>query len=515
MLPTVGISWWVFLCGSEIINRPFKPDRPESRPLSTALVWFRRDLRLADNPALAAALARHAQVIPVFVHAPEEEAPWPPGAAQRVWLQRSLAALDDALRALGSRLLLRHGPSLAALRRLVAETEARAVYWNRLYEPAITTRDHAIQQALREDGLEAESFNAALLAEPWALQTRQAGPYRVYTPFARALRQMTIEAPQPAPRYLPAVPWTLLNEPLESLALLPRVRWDRALIAHWQPGEDGAGQALRRFLKQGLAGYREGRNLPGEPIVSRLSPHLHFGEIGPRQLWHAVQAQAGGAREAGLAAGAETFLSELIWREFAHHLLYHFPHTSDQALDARFARFPWADNDEALAAWQRGRTGIPIVDAGMRELWQTGWMHNRVRMIVASFLTKNLLLPWQHGARWFWDTLLDADLANNTLGWQWTAGCGADAAPYFRIFNPVLQGARFDPQGRYVRRWVPELSRLPDRWIHQPWRAPAVELAAAGVKLGVDYPLPLADLAETRERALAAYATLRELAPGR
>jgi deoxyribodipyrimidine photo-lyase len=515
MSPAVGISWWVFLSGSGIINRPFKPDGPESRALSTALVWFRRDLRLADNPALATALARHAQVIPVFVHAPEEEAPWPPGAAQRVWLQHSLAALDGALRTLGSRLLLRHGPSLAALRRLVAETEASAVYWNRLYEPAITARDRDIKQALRTDGLEAESFNAALLAEPWTLQTRQAGPYRVYTPFARALRQTAIEAPQPAPRRLPAVSGKLLSEPLESLALLPRVRWDRALIAHWQPCEDGAGQALRRFLKQGLAGYREGRNLPGEPFVSRLSPHLHFGEIGPRQLWQAVQSQAAGAPEAGLAAGAETFLNELIWREFAHHLLYHFPHTPEQPLDARFARFPWADNDGALAAWQRGRSGIPIVDAGMRELWQTGWMHNRVRMIVASFLTKNLLLPWQHGARWFWDTLLDADLASNTLGWQWTAGCGADAAPYFRIFNPVLQGARFDPLGRYVRRWVPELSRLPDRWIHQPWAAPGAERAVAGIELGVDYPLPLADLAETRERALAAYATLRELAPGR
>jgi deoxyribodipyrimidine photo-lyase len=514
MPPAVAISCWVFLSGSGIINRPFKPDGPESRTLSTAVVWFRRDLRLADNPALAAALARHGRIIPVFVHALEEEAPWPPGAAQRVWLQHSLVALDAALQRCGSRLILRHGPSLAALRRLAAETEASAVYWNRLYEPAVTARDRSIKQALRADGLEVESFNAALLAEPWALQTRQAGPYRVYTPFARVLRQLPVAAPQPAPRRLPAVPGGLHSDPLESLALLPQLRWDRALIAHWQPGEDGAGQALRRFLKQGLVGYREGRNLPAEPLVSRLSPHLHFGEIGPRQIWHAVQSQVAGQRAAGLAGGAETFLSELIWREFAHHLLYHFPHTPEQPLDARFAHFPWADNARALAAWQRGRTGIPIVDAGMRELWQTGWMHNRVRMIVASFLTKNLLLPWQAGAGWFWDTLLDADLASNTLGWQWTAGCGADAAPYFRIFNPVLQGARFDADGRYVRRWVPELARLPDRWLHQPWRAPAAELAAAGIELGANYPSPLVDLGETRGRALAAYATLRERSAG-
>jgi deoxyribodipyrimidine photo-lyase len=478
--------------------------------LSTALVWFRRDLRVTDNPALSHACSAYDRVIPVYLHQPGEESPWSPGAAQQVWLHHSLHALDENLRKQGSRLILRRGPSLEALRRLVAETEATAVFWNRLYEPAIIKRDQHIKQALREDGLEVESFNAALLHEPWTIKTRQEGPYRVYTPYARAARQAGVEPPFPAVRIPGAATAKLLTESLDSLELLPGIRWDKSLIAHWQPGERGAQDALRKFLQHGLGQYRDGRNLPGETGVSRLSPHLHFGEIGPRQIWQAVQ--AAGDNTSGVAGSAETYLNEILWREFGHHLLYHFPQTPEQALDSRFAHFPWAAADENnLMAWQKGRTGIPIVDAGMRELWQTGWMHNRVRMIVASFLTKNLLIPWQTGAGWFWDTLLDADLASNTLGWQWTAGCGADAAPYFRIFNPVLQGARFDAAGVYVRRWVPELTRLPDNWIHQPWRAPDAILHAAGLQLGSDYPKPLVDLADSRQRALTAYATLREL----
>ncbi len=477
--------------------------------LSTALVWFRRDLRLADNPALSRACAEHDRVIPVYLHAPDEEAPWPPGGAQQTWLHHSLRALDENLRKQGSRLILRRGHSLTALRRLVAETEAIAVFWNRLYEPAVINRDQHLKQALRDDGLEVESFNAALLCEPWTIKTRQDGPYRVYTPYARALRQAGVESPLPAVRMTTAPPAKLLSESLDSLALLPKIRWDKRLIAHWQPGEQGAQTALRTFMRHGLSQYREGRNLPAETAVSRLSPHLHFGEIGPRQIWQAVQ--VAGDNTAGIAGNAETYLNEIIWREFGHHLLYHFPQTPEQALDPRFAHFPWATaSGNTLEAWQKGKTGIPIVDAGMRELWQTGWMHNRVRMIVASFLTKNLLIPWQRGAAWFWDTLVDADLASNTLGWQWTAGCGADAAPYFRIFNPVLQGARFDAAGVYVRRWLPELSKLPDNWIHQPWRAPEAILHAAGLKRGSDYPEPLVDLADSRQRALAAYASLRE-----
>ncbi len=480
--------------------------------MDTALVWFRRDLRLADNPALLHALKRHQRVIPVYLHCPDEEAPWPPGAAQRVWLHHSLQALDDSLRKKGVRLIFRHGPSLSAMQRLAAETEACAAYWNRLYDPALIIRDKQLEAALQQDGLNVETFNSALLQEPWEIKTKQDGPYKVYTPFARSVREVGVDPPNGMARKLPAVAKSLLSETLEDLQLLPRQAWHRNMIAHWQPGELGARQALRSFLKAGLSQYKEGRNLPAEPFVSRLSPHLHFGEIGPRQIWQAVTQAMDSSRDKASRDGGDTYLKELIWREFAYHLLFHFPHTPDSPLNDRFSQFPWLEHeDKTLSAWQHGRTGIPIVDAGMRELWQTGWMHNRVRMIVASFLTKNLLVPWQEGARWFWDTLVDADLASNTLGWQWTAGCGADAAPYFRIFNPVLQGARFDPAGDYVRQWVPELSKLPNKWIHQPWRAKKDALQEAGIQLGKDYPQPLVDLAESRQRALNAYDNLREL----
>jgi deoxyribodipyrimidine photo-lyase len=479
--------------------------------LNTALVWFRRDLRISDNPALAQALAEHECVIPVYLHSPGEDDPWTPGPAQQVWLHHSLLALDSSLRKRGSRLIIRHGKSLAQLRLLAAETGAVAVYWNRLYEPQLIDRDQQLLKALETDGLAVQTFNSALLHEPWAIKTTQDGPYKVYTPFSRSLRQLGVEPPQAVPNKLPIVPTALLSELVDGLQLLPKARWDRTLVAHWQPGEHGAKSRLRAFLKHGLGQYHEGRNLPAEPLVSRLSPHLHFGEIGPRQVWHAVQRQVSETGACAGMGGVESFQKELIWREFAYHLLYHFPHTTEQALDRRFSSFPWLGEDQtSLHAWQHGQTGIPIVDAGMRELWNTGWMHNRVRMIVASFLTKNLLTPWQEGARWFWHTLFDADLASNTLGWQWTAGCGADAAPYFRIFNPVLQAVRFDPKGHYLRHWVPELSKLPNQWIHQPWKAPEHILHEAGLALGKHYPKPIVDLAESRQRALNAYATLRE-----
>ncbi|MFP4494302.1 MAG: cryptochrome/photolyase family protein [Halochromatium sp.] len=505
---------------------------------STALVWLRRDLRLGDNPALAAALARCERVIPVYLHAPDEEAPWQPGAASRWWLHQSLGALGEHLQRLGSRLIIRQGASLATLRALIADSGASQVHWNRGYEPASIARDSAIEQALRAEGIDCASHNAALLCEPWALKTGSGDPYRVFTPYWRRLGPRLTEiaarsAPATAapPETLPPVPDEIGGLAIKALALRPTIPWDQGLLEAWQPGEAGAHAQLERFLHGPIGSYREARDWPAESGTSRLSPHLHFGEIGPRQILARMREAHADASGAGSGAGArfgtspgagarsnsassladsaiaEPYLRELGWREFSHQLLYHFPQTPSEPLNPRFADFPWrgGDTEPLLKAWQQGRTGIPIVDAGMRELWHTGWMHNRARMIVASLLTKNLRLPWQEGARWFWDTLVDADLANNTQGWQWSAGCGADAAPYFRILNPVRQGERFDAQGRYVRRWCPELAKLPDQLIHRPWQAPESLLAACGVRLAREYPAPIVDLKTSRAEALAAY----------
>ncbi|HWD19488.1 MAG TPA: deoxyribodipyrimidine photo-lyase [Verrucomicrobiae bacterium] len=468
---------------------------------AASLVWFRLDLRLSDHLALRAAAQRGA-VIPVFIFAPEEEAPWEPGAASRWWLHQSLQNLDAALRNLGSRLVIRRGPSLTALRNLIRETGATAVFWNRRYEPALIARDEKVAATLRADGVEVETSNSALLHEPWEIKNQSGKPFQVFTPYWRhCLAQVEPAAPLAAPRQLPPPSAWPDSVALDSLGLPPKIPWAAGLAAAWEPGERGARQQLRRFLADALENYDDGRNRPDLAGTSRLSPHLHFGEISPRQIWGELKARAERAKVPAPAWRAAQFVSELGWREFAHHLLYHFPHTTDQPLRGGFAQFPWRQDAAGLRAWQRGRTGFPIVDAGMRELWATGWMHNRVRMIAASFLTKDLLLPWQAGARWFWDTLVDADLANNTLGWQWTAGCGADAAPFFRIFNPISQGEKFDPQGRYVRRWIPELAPIPVEALHQPWQA-------GGARA---YPERILNHALARQEALAAYAKIKSV----
>ncbi len=479
---------------------------------ATTLLWFGRDLRLADNPALAAALARGGPVVPVFLLDDAEAGAWAPGGASRWWLDASLAALDRDLHQRGSRLILRRGSAADALDRLIEETGADAVYWNRRYEPWAVARAEKLKASLKRRGLEVHSFNAALLREPWTLKTQQGGPYRVFTPFWKALRADAIEpAGAAAPKHIPAPKQFPSSDRLDDWQLRPsKPDWAGGLRAAWQPGEAGAQERLADFAEDAVLAYQDQRDRPGRDGTSRLSPHLHFGEIGPRQIWRAVTDQALAQTGSPLPAGAETYLKEIAWREFSYHLLFHFPRLPDQPLRAEFADFPWATDKKGLQAWQRGQTGYPIVDAGMRQLWATGWMHNRVRMIVASFLIKDLLLPWQEGEAWFWDTLVDADLANNAASWQWVAGCGADAAPYFRVFNPSLQGAKFDPDGTYVRRWVSELAKLPDKLIHAPWTARPVELQAAGIRLGHDYPKPIVDHAGARERALDAFKTLRQ-----
>jgi len=481
--------------------------------MSTAIVWLRRDLRLADHPALHHALSQHLRVVLIYIHAPDELVPWADGAASHWWLHHSLAALQASVAAKGGQLLLREGASIAVLQALIAETAATAVYWSRCYEPAAIARDQAVKTALRAQGITAESFNASLLFEPWQLKTKAVEPYRVFSPLWRNAEPQlgNLPAPLPAPDALPPLPAPPPSLPLERLGLLPKLPWAAAFPQRWTPGEAGALARLAEFADGTIVHYKQQQYLPALPATSGLSPHLHFGEISPRQALAVARLATAGA-SASAQTNAGHFVRELGWREFSHHLLFHYPHTADKPMYEKFAAFPWrsaADYAHDLKAWQQGRTGVPIVDAGMRELWTTGWMHNRVRMIVASYLTKNLLIPWQAGAAWFWDTLVDADLAQNSLGWQWSAGCGADAAPYFRIFNPTLQGEKFDPDGAYTRHWVPELAKLGDQYLHRPWEAPSDARRAAGIALDSPYAKPIVDLMQSRDRALAAYERIK------
>ena len=485
---------------------------PNASTLTPTILWFRQDLRLQDNPALQAALDRRAPIVPLFILDDAAEGRWRAGGAARWWLHHALAALDASLRERGSRLILARGDARAVLRELGRATGAGALVWNRRYEPAIIARDARIKTEFAAAGWEVKSFNGALLHEPHEIANKQGGPFQVFTPYWRHCLTLPVaDALRFTAKVLPAPTDWPQSLPLEALELRPRLPWDAGIHEAWQPGEAGAARRLKKFLAGSIDAYADTRNLPDCDGTSQLSPWLHSGEISPRQIWTAVRALAKDTGVFPPSNGARVFLSEVGWREFAHHLLFHFPHTPEQPLREDFKRFPWAADPggHKLRAWQRGRTGYPIVDAGMRQLWQIGWMHNRVRMVAASFLVKHLRLPWTEGAAWFWDTLVDADLASNTLGWQWTAGCGADAAPYFRVFAPVLQGVKFDVNGDYVRRWVPELARLPAEHIHAPWEAPAEVLAAAGVKLGGNYPRPIVDHARARNEALAAFKQLR------
>ena len=464
------------------------------------LVWFRQDLRIDDNPALAAAVKTGRPIIPVYIHAPDEEARWTPGGASKWWLHHALESLDLELQKHGNKLVLRNGATLQNLLDICKSHHVSDVYWNRRYEPAIIGRDADIKQQLRNQGIGAESFSASLLFEPHTIENRSGKPFRVFTPFWRHLRTLQVEEPVTVDASRLAAPLKApQSTPPDQLKLLPGIPWDKGFYQHWKPDLKSAGHALDEFVRHRVSRYRDRRDLPAVNGTSRLSPYLHFGQLGPRQVWQAML-------DAGPmdGPGEFTFLTEIGWREFAYHLIFHFPETPERALNKGYGEFPWQPDDHYLKAWQTGQTGYPIVDAGMRQLWQSGWMHNRVRMIAASLLVKHLLQPWVAGARWFWDTLVDADLASNTMGWQWTAGCGADASPYFRIFSPMLQGAKFDADGEYIRTWVPELKHMPAKYIHQPWEATDGVLKKAGVDLGKDYPKPIIDHKVGRERALAA-----------
>lgn len=479
-----------------------------SRHEGAAIVWFRNDLRVADNAALTAA-SKHGAVIAVYIrHIGGETRAQ--GSASRWWLHHSLHDLSERLQGMGTPLTLMSGDPAALIPELVRTTGATAVYWNRRYDPAHAAADADLKSRLRAQGLIAESFGGQLLHEPSKLKTGAGSHYRVYSPFWRALEPgLEDHRSLPAPTALPAPRRVLASERLKSWGLLPtRPDWSGGLRKAWSPGETGAAARLTDFLDCRMAGYAERRDLPSVDATSGLSPHLAFGEISPGQILDALKT---GENDAS-PRDRLVFRKEIAWRDFSWHLLANEPGLPHKNHNRRFDEFPWTENDAALAAWREGKTGYPIVDAGMRQLWQTGWMHNRVRMIVASFLTKHLMIDWRQGEAWFWDTLVDADPASNAASWQWVAGCGADAAPYFRIFNPVLQGEKFDPDGDYVRRYVPELATLAAGFIHKPWAAPERNLLAAGVRLGETYPRPIVDHQAARNRALAAYQSIKDAA---
>jgi len=476
----------------------------ETRPI---IHWFRQDLRLSDNRALSAAASAGAPVVPLYIFDDETSGHWRIGGASRWWLHNSLDALDRALRELRSRLVLRRGPALRVLQEIVKETNACAIHFPRGYEPFALNVEAELNRTFVSTDVAVKRFSGTLLFEPEQIATKAGEPFRVFTPFWRACLNATPPAkPIGKPKGLRTPAAWPRSDMLGDWKLLPmRPDWAVGLRESWRIGDLAAQKRLFEFADQAVQAYGEKRDRPDEDGTSRLSPYLHWGEISPNQVWHAIL-----TREPDGTGGAASFLREVGWREFCAHLLFHFPDLPNKPFRTEFVRFAWRQDNDALKAWQRGRTGYPIVDAGMRQLWHTGWMHNRVRMIVASFLIKDLLIPWQEGETWFWDTLVDADLANNAAGWQWVAGSGADAAPYFRIFNPVKQGMTFDPMGDYVRQWVPELKELSAANIQAPWMASPSELAAAGVRLGETYPLPIVDHTKARARALAAFEVIKK-----
>jgi deoxyribodipyrimidine photo-lyase len=471
------------------------------------ILWFHQDLRLADHAALTWAAAR-GPVLPLYIYDDEMPAALAPGGASKWWLHDALENFSRDLAAHNLNLIIRRGKPLEVLSDVIRESGAKAVTWTRRYEHPLATRDAEIAETLKHDGIDIAIHSGFLLFEPEAIKTQSGTLFKVFTPFSKACFAAPAPGPVlPVPKQMQGVEG-IASDSIDSLKLVPaKSEWPKQLRTAWQVSEQAAHDRLHHFIAELLPTYKTARDQPATDGTSRLSPYLHFGHISPRQVWHAIHHARAHAPQT--AASAERYLLELLWREFSWHLLHHIPSLVSQPLQKSFTDFPWRQDDKGLQAWQRGQTGYPIIDAGMRQLWQTGWMHNRVRMIVASFLIKDLLIDWRTGASWFWDTLVDADLGANTASWQWVAGCGADAAPYFRVFNPTLQGQKFDPKGGYVREFVPELAKLDVPYIHEPWKAPADMLAKAGIKLGQTYPLPILDHAKARLRALSALKSVK------
>jgi len=469
-----------------------------------ALIWFRNDLRLSDNDVLASAIKNGEEILPYFHYSHHEES-WELGEASQWWLHHALEDLADQIQQLGGHLVLGDPalPTQLAITQLITEHNIEKVYWNRSYEPAHIRRDIKIKSTLKEQGIQVQSYNSTILYDPTQTFNKSGTPFKVFTPFWKSLQD---QSSPPTNVDICHAKWSRIKPRirLNDYNLLPKISWDKQFYTSWNPSRKGALERIEQFLPNKATTYLDLRDRPDLDNTTQLSPYLHFGQIGPRELISSLRTNSHPLVESGI-------VRQLYWREFAHHLLYHFPTTPTQPLYEKYNNFPWQENESFLRAWQCGETGYPIVDAGMRQLWSTGWMHNRVRMIVGSVLVKHLLQPWQSGAEWFWDTLIDASLANNTLGWQWVAGSGADGAPYFRVFNPITQGQKFDQTGNYVRQWCPELKSVPLKYLHCPFNAPPLELASAGITLGKQYPHPIVEHADGRARALDAFALFKQI----
>jgi len=470
-----------------VINEELKP----------AIVWFRQDLRLEDNEALNVASKEGRAIIPLYIIQDHLKL----GTSSRWWIYHSICELNEELKKSGLSLIIRIGNPLDVLKEIIKETLAGSLFWNRCYEPENLKLDADIRKLSHFQDINIQSFNANLIVEPWEILNKQQKPFKVFTPFWKTWEKFDVKKPESLTKSFKFKSYfkNIHSESLMSLKLILKTEDASQLKNYWKPGASEAKQMLNRFLEEPILHYDQARDIPDLFGTSRLSPYLHFGEISPRMIWHTIMTKYRNSN-----ASVECYLRQLAWREFAHHLLYHFPETVNVPLRKEFLDFPWKNDKVQLKAWQDGMTGYPLVDAGMRELKATGWMHNRVRMLVGSFLVKDLLIAWQYGADFFFDKLVDADLANNTLGWQWVSGCGADAAPYFRIFNPTTQAEKFDPDGNYIKKWVPELAKLPAKWIYEPFSAPEMILKIADLELGLDYPKPIVDHAKARLLALDA-----------
>ncbi len=476
--------------------------------MKKCIIWLRKDLRLHDHPGFAQAIEQGYEIIPIYIWDKSEHR-WQEGAASQWWLHHALIDLQEQLSALGGKVFIHSiekGDTVSDfLVKLIKQYEADAVYWGRRYEPEIVKRDQSIKAALKEDGYEVCSFNTHLLFEPHTVENKSGSHFKVFTPFWKnCLTKKVGGLIEVSKDQWASAKWC--NAPasstVEELGLLPDIPWDKEFNELWKPQRNNGMERLAEMVTSKYKTYNDQRDIPSIDGTSQLSPYLQWGQISAREVYHAFSNSYTDTAEKG-------FLRQLFWREFSYHLMFNEPHTPDKALRTEYEQFPWEKNEAFLTAWKKGQTGFPVVDAGMRQLWQTGWMHNRVRMIVGSLLVKHMLQDWREGASWFWDTLVDADLANNTMGWQWIGGCGADASPYFRIFNPIIQGEKFDPDGTYVRKYCPELKDLPNAYLHKPWEMPELELAAAGVTLGKSYPVPVISHAAGREKALAAYAQFK------